>query len=39
MAVPGMAGRIPAVLAGRDMNQLRDQLVGLLLDGMTGGDR
>lgn len=39
MATPKMAGRIPAVLADRDMNELRDQLVALLLDGMTGGDR
>lgn len=38
MVTPRMAGRMPAVLADRDMNQLRDQLVGLLLDGMTGGD-
>jgi len=38
MATPGMAGRIPAVLADRDMDQLRDQLVALLLDGITGGD-
>jgi AcrR family transcriptional regulator len=37
MAVPGMAGRIPAILADRDMNQLRDQLVALLLNGITGG--
>ena len=39
MVTPGMAGRFPAVLADRDMNQLRDQLVALFLDGMTGGER
>jgi TetR/AcrR family transcriptional regulator len=39
MATPGMAGRIPAILADRDMSQLREQLVALLLDGVTGGDR
>ncbi|MFI9383903.1 TetR/AcrR family transcriptional regulator [Kutzneria sp. NPDC052558] len=38
MAVPGMAGRIPAIMAGRDLNQLRDQLVALLLNGITGGE-
>lgn len=39
MMTPGMAGRIPAILADRDMSQLRDQLVTLLLNGLTGGER
>ncbi|GAA3432421.1 TetR/AcrR family transcriptional regulator [Kutzneria kofuensis] len=39
MGTPAMAGRIPAVLADRDMGRLRDQMIALLLDGLTGGDR
>ncbi|WP_052395280.1 TetR/AcrR family transcriptional regulator [Kutzneria sp. 744] len=39
MGTPAMAGRFPAVLAERDMTQLRDQMVALLLDGLTGGRR
>jgi AcrR family transcriptional regulator len=36
VAVPGMAGHFPGVLENRDMTQLRDQVVALLLDGLTG---
>ena len=39
MGTPGMAGRFPSLLADGDMTRLRDQLVALLLDGLTGGDR
>ena len=39
MGTPAMAGRIPAITAGRDRSELRDQLVALLLDGLTGGER
>jgi AcrR family transcriptional regulator len=38
MATPGTAGRFP-LLANRGMGELRDQIVALLLDGLTGGDR
>jgi AcrR family transcriptional regulator len=39
MTVPKMAGRIPAVLPDGDIGRLREQLLALLLDGMTGGQR
>jgi len=38
MATPGTSGRF-SLLADRNMDELRDQIVALLLDGLTGGDR
>lgn len=38
MAAPATAGRFP-LLAERGMDELRDQMIALLLDGLTGGDR
>lgn len=36
VSVPGMAGHFPRLLASRDAAGLRDQVIALLLDGMTG---
>jgi AcrR family transcriptional regulator len=38
MATPGTSGRF-SLLAERGMDELRDQIIALLLDGLTGGDR
>jgi AcrR family transcriptional regulator len=35
VAVPRMAGHVPAVLGNRDMGEIRDQVVKLLLEGVT----
>ena len=39
MATPAMAGRFPSLLADRGMDGLREQMLALLMDGLTGGDR
>jgi TetR/AcrR family transcriptional regulator len=36
VAVPGMAGHFPSLLVDRDLAELRDQVITLLLDGITG---
>ncbi|TCO65826.1 TetR/AcrR family transcriptional regulator [Actinocrispum wychmicini] len=36
VSVPGMAGHFPDLIARRGMAALRDQVVALLMDGMTG---
>jgi len=37
MMTPGMAGRFPSLTADRGMDGLREQLLTLLMDGLTGG--
>jgi AcrR family transcriptional regulator len=39
LGTPALAGRFPVLLADHDMGQLRDQMIALLLDGLTGGNR
>jgi TetR/AcrR family transcriptional regulator len=37
MVTPNMAGRFPSLLAERGMDGLREQLLALVMDGLTGG--
>jgi AcrR family transcriptional regulator len=37
MATPAVAGRFPSLLAERGMDGLREQMLALLMDGLTGG--